>query len=570
MQLLTLIARRSWRALLLAVVTGLACGLTAAALIAVINEDLAGFEGLESSHIWQFLGLTLLVVVTRTVADISLLELGQSAVNDMRLHLSNQLVDTSYRKLQMLGKHRLLAMLTDDSQVISQAVEQVPILLVNAGILFACLGYLGWLSMPMLGLTLVLLVVGLAVFKLPESRALAAISKARDGKDKLFDQYRLLTDGTKELQLNEHRRRQFFRHQLEPTSLEYKKDFVRGMSIYAVALNWGNGLFYLLIGAVLYAGPQLFQLDMVLVTGYVLTILYMITPLSELINALPILGRASISLNKIKALEGELNTVPSQQGAADTSVLTQISTQASADRGKLEEEPSSVDTLQLQGVTHTYYREREDGHFTLGPVDLTLNSGEIIFITGGNGGGKTSLAMLLTGLYQPEGGKVCLNKVLSSGEENFRFRQHFSAVFTDFCLFEHLLQDDSEQALADKAQEYLIHLQLDHKVAIKDGKLSTLELSTGQRKRLALLASYLEDRPCYLFDEWAADQDPLFKRFFYMQILPDLKVRQKMVIAITHDDAYFHLADKVLRVDQGQVQELQYVVKDEPLATLTS
>lgn len=532
MDFLILIARRSWRALLIAIVTGLACGLAAAGLIATINEDLAGFESLRDSHVLTFLGLTLLVILTRIVADISLLELGQAAVNDMRLHLSTKLVDTPYRRLQTLGKHRLLAMLTDDSQVISQAVEQVPILLVNGGIVLACLGYLGWLSLPMLGLTLLLFIVGMAVFRLPESRALKAIGQAREGKDRLFDQYRQLTDGTKELQLNHQRRRQFFQHQLEPVSLEYKRNFVRGMSIYAVTLNWGNGLFYLLIGAVLYLGPQLVELKATLVTGYILTVLYMITPLSELINALPILGRASVSLNKIKALEGELD--------ANTPTATKPPL-------------AQIRTLECRAVTHTYFREREDGHFTLGPFDLTLNSGEIIFITGGNGSGKTTLALLLAGLYKPESGQVILDGVCSC-EEGSRFRQHFSAVFTDFCLFEQLLNRE-DPALAEKARDYLAHLQLDHKVTIDNGSFSTLELSTGQRKRLALLGAYLEDRPCYLFDEWAADQDPLFKQFFYTRILPDLKRRQKMVIAITHDDSYFHLADRIVKVDQGQLVE---------------
>jgi len=533
MDFLILIARSSWRALLIAIVTGLACGLAAAGLIATINEDLTGFESLGESHVLTFLGLTLLVILTRIVADISLVELGQAAVNDMRLHLSAKLVDTPYRRLQTLGKHRLLAMLTDDSQVISQAVEQVPILLVNGGIVLACLGYMGWLSLPMLGLTLLLFIVGMVVFRLPESRALKAIGQAREGKDRLFDQYRLLTDGTKELQLNDQRRRQFFQNQLEPVSLEYKRNFVRGMSIYAVALNWGNGLFYLLIGAVLYLGPQLIELKASLVTGYILTVLYMITPLSELINALPILGRASVSLNKIKALEGELDT------GTPTVAKPPL---------------AQVHTLECRAVSHTYFREREDGHFTLDPFNLTLNSGEIIFITGGNGSGKTTLALLLAGLYKPEKGQVTLNGSVCSGEEGSHFRQHFSAVFTDFCLFEQLLNNE-DPALAEKARDYLAHLQLDHKVTINDGKLSTLELSTGQRKRLALLGSYLEDRPCYLFDEWAADQDPLFKQFFYTRILPDLKSRQKMIIAITHDDSYFHLADRIIKVDQGHIVE---------------
>ncbi|NPU92070.1 MAG: cyclic peptide export ABC transporter [Gammaproteobacteria bacterium] len=531
MALLLLLARRSWRALLVAIVTGLACGLAAAALIAVINDGLTNFTQLNATHALKFTALTLVVVLTRIVADISLLELGQTAVNDMRLHLSGKLLDTPYRRLQTLGKHRLLAMLTDDTHTISQAVELMPILLVNAAIVLACLGYLGWLSLPLLGITAVLIAVGAASFQWPQQRALTYLNRARERKDQLFHQYRSLTDGSKELQLNQRRRQMFFERSLQSTSLAYKRDFVRGMSIYALALNWGNGFFYLLIGVALYLAPQLVQLDVALVTGYILTILYMITPLSELMNALPTIGRASVALNKIKVLEGQLET---------------------GDSGEQNAALIEVARLTCHSVSHTYLREQEDGRFTLGPFNLDLNPGELTFITGGNGSGKTTLALLLTGLYEPEGGEIVMNGVLSSTRQNHYYRQHFAAVFTDFCLFEHLLDSDSP-AIMRKAREYLALLQLDHKVTIADGQLSTVDLSTGQRKRLALLAAYLDDRPCYLFDEWAADQDPVFKRFFYTKILPDLKQRNKLVIVITHDDAYYHLADRLLKVDQGKV-----------------
>lgn len=534
MALLFLLTRRSWRALLLASLTGLVCGFAAAGLIAVINDGLANFGQLQATHALAFAGLTLLVILSRILADVSLLELGQTAVSDLRLHLSGKLVDTPYRRLQTLGRHRLLAMLTDDTQTISQAVEQVPILLVNLFILIACLGYLGWLSLPLLALTAALMVLGSAAFHWPHTRALDAIGRSRELKDQLFQQYRTLTDGTKELQLNQRRRQQFFERLLHPTSLKYKKDFIKGMSIYALVLNWGNGLFYLLIGVALYAGPRLMELDATLVTGFILAILYMITPLSELLNALPALGRASVALNKIKALEGELDTASGSESAPPA---------------------AEVSTLICKAASHTYFREQEDGRFTLGPFDLSLGAGELVFITGGNGSGKTTLALLLTGLYTPEGGDVVLNGTISSIVESHRFRQHFAAVFTDFCLFEHLL-DSEDTVLIERTQEYLAHLQLDHKVTIDDGRFSTLELSTGQRKRLALLAAYLDDRPCYLFDEWAADQDPVFKRFFYTKILPDLKRLNKVVIVITHDDAYFHLADRLIKVDQGRVIEL--------------
>lgn len=534
MDLLILMAKRSWRALLVATLTGLVCGLAAAGLIAMINQSLEVFDQLRPTDGLYFAALVLLVAVSRVIADVSLLRLGQGAVHDMRLHLSAKLIDTPYAKLQRLGKHRLLAMLTDDTQTISQAVELVPILLVNAGIIAACLGYLGYLSLPLLGLTLLLIVLGSLSFNWPQRRALTSISRARELKDQLFDQYRLLTDGSKELQLNHPRRQHFFSRLLLPVSLQYRKDFVRGMSIYALVLNWGNAVFYMLIGVVLFVAPHFIELSASLVTGYILAILYMITPLSELMHALPTLGRASVALNKIRALEGEMET-------ASETVETLPTTQ--------------VRNLVCRQVAHTYYREREDGHFTLGPIDLTLNAGEVVFITGGNGSGKTTLAMLLTGLYRPESGDILLDEQVSSANDNHHYRQHFSAIFTDFCLFENLLNGDDPQRV-QQAQEYLVHLQLDHKVQIEDGKMTTLALSTGQRKRLALLSAYLEDRPCYLFDEWAADQDPVFKQFFYDRILADLRGRGKLVIVISHDDAYFGLADRLIRIESGMLSDI--------------
>ena len=534
MDLLLLMAKRSWRALSIATLTGLICGLAAAGLIATINHSLEVFDRLRPADGLYFAGLVVLVAVSRVIADVSLLRLGQGAVHDMRLHLSAKLIDTPYAQLQRLGKHRLLAMLTDDTQTISQAVELVPILLVNAGIIAACLGYLGWLSLPLLGLTLLLIALGSLSFHWPQRRALTSISRARELKDQLFDQYRLLTDGSKELQLNHPRRQHFFTRLLLPVSQQYRRDFVRGMSIYALVLNWGNAVFYMLIGVVLFAAPHFIDLGVSLVTGYILTILYMITPLSELMNALPTLGRASVALNKIRTLEGQM------QAASET--VESIA-------------PTQVRSLVCRQVTHTYYREREDGHFTLGPIDLTLNAGEVVFITGGNGSGKTTLALLLTGLYRPESGDIVLDEQASSTRDNHHYRQHFSAIFTDFCLFENLLDGDDRQ-LVQQAQDYLMHLQLDHKVRIEEGQLTTLALSTGQRKRLALLSAYLEDRPCYLFDEWAADQDPVFKHFFYNRILSDLRERDKLVIVISHDDAYFRLADRLIRIEQGMLSEI--------------
>jgi putative pyoverdin transport system ATP-binding/permease protein len=157
------------------------------------------------------------------------------------------------------------------------------------------------------------------------------------------------------------------------------------------------------------------------------------------------------------------------------------------------------------------------------------------------------------GLYQPDSGEIRVDGTLITEAERDDYRQRFSVVFYDFYLFERLYGADAADIDA-RSESYLKTLQLSHKLQIKDGKLSTVDLSQGQRKRLALLSAYLEDRPIYVFDEWAADQDPQFKQVFYYQLLPDLKARGKTVIVISHDDRYYSLADRVIKLESGKVE----------------
>ncbi|WP_067697499.1 ATP-binding cassette domain-containing protein [Nocardia jejuensis] len=195
--------------------------------------------------------------------------------------------------------------------------------------------------------------------------------------------------------------------------------------------------------------------------------------------------------------------------------------------------------------------------FQLGPIDLTFEPGQITFVVGGNGSGKSTLAKLITGLYVPRTGTLKLNDEPIDHENIEWFRQNSSAIFTDFHLFEDYL--GFEPGIDVEVRRYLEELQIAHKVTVQDGRLSTINLSQGQRKRLALLTALLEDRQIYLFDEWAADQEPKFREVFYREILADLKRRGKTVIVITHDDRYFHLADQLVKLDFGRVAEAEAV-----------
>jgi putative ATP-binding cassette transporter len=204
--------------------------------------------------------------------------------------------------------------------------------------------------------------------------------------------------------------------------------------------------------------------------------------------------------------------------------------------------------------------------FQLGPVNLTLTPGELIFLIGGNGSGKATLVKLLMGLYEPESGEIRVDNKPVTMADRDDYRQQFSAVFYDFYLFERLFGIEAKD-IDDESQKYLDLLQLSHKLTVRNGNLSTIDLSQGQRKRVALLNAYLEDRPIYIFDEWAADQDPQFKQIFYYELVPELKSRGKTVIVISHDDRYYGLADRLITLESGTVEYDQPVVHPEPLIT---
>jgi putative ATP-binding cassette transporter len=209
--------------------------------------------------------------------------------------------------------------------------------------------------------------------------------------------------------------------------------------------------------------------------------------------------------------------------------------------------------VDLVGVRHTYRDNDKVDEFQIGPLDLTIYPGELIFLIGGNGSGKTTLAKLLLGLYEPLDGEILLDGKAVTLKTRDDYRQYFSVIFSDFYLFDRLF-GFSNPDLEARGHEHLVQLQLDHKVRIDKDKLSTVDLSQGQKKRLALLTAYLEDRPIYVFDEWASDQDPMFKQVFYYQILPELKARGKTVIVISHDDRYYNLADRIIKLERGQIE----------------
>jgi putative ATP-binding cassette transporter len=533
MKIIVFFLKYSRRITFFSAIAGLCSGACNAALLAVINAVVKK-HGPATFLLWSFAGLCVLLPATRFASELLLTKLGQDAMYSWRMRLCKQILAAPLRHLEQIGVSRLFTALTDDIPNITAAVLIIPLLCVNASLVVGCLVYMGILSRVLLGTVLVFMVIGIATYQIPILKVQKIFELARQDANVLQEHFQALTHGTKELKIHGGRRQAFMKEQLQATADSMRRHNKSGQNLYSAAASWGQTLVFVVIGVILFVLSSMYHLSASMVMAYILTLLYLMTPLQVILNTLPQLGRANVALRNTE----ELGFTLSSQGVEDA-VASDFSTEG-------------WQKLELKAVTHVYHREGESSDFVLGPVDLTLRAGEIVFIIGGNGSGKTTLVKLLTGLYTPEDGHIALNgKRIEDADKEF-YRQHFSAVFSDFYLFEQmvgLVRAD----LDDQARQYLEQLKLSHKVEITNGKLSTTELSQGQRKRLALLAAYLEDRPIYVFDEWAADQDPQFKAVFYHQLLPQLKARGKTVLVISHDDRYYHVADRIIKLDDGQV-----------------
>lgn len=535
MDLIAFLFRSSNRMVFGMMIASISSGILGAAVIALIHHALVGGS---SSVAIVALGFGLVVlgkVATQFAAQMLLVRFAQGVILRLCRNLCDRVLAAPFDKLEAMGSPRLLTILNDDVAVLSAAVQAIPTLATNFAVIAGCSAYLAWLSWPVFVFCGALVLVGIAGYRVLLVRAREAIQAARDGRDRLFSDFRTLIEGIKELKLHRARRDDFVRNEIDETTELLRSQNVAAMRQYMIADVWSQLLFYALVAILLFVVPVMSSMSTDILTGYVFAALYMMNPVWSVIGAVPTFMRGRVSLAKIREIDSALETaIYGAESSANDFVETGV-------------------RIELERVVYTYpvSADNEAG-FSLGPISLVLSRGELVFVTGGNGSGKSTLVKLLTGLYLPLSGRVQLNGRMVDDTNRDHYREHFSAVFADFHLFDSLFGLDASGRDAE-VQKYLALLHMDKKVRVQNGQFSTTALSSGQRKRLALLTAYLEDRPVYVFDEWAADQDPEYKEIFYKRLLPDLRARGKTVVVITHDDRYFHLGDRILKLENGMV-----------------
>lgn len=540
--------KRLWPITVLATAMGAASGVATAALLAVANRALHEGASTLPTLLWSFVGLCVLALAGEIISDVGNNLVGQRVIAMLRKNLCEKIMAAPIGQIEQFRTHKLIIALNQDIDTISAFSFMFSSLAIATATIAGCLAYLCVLSPTMLAIALVAIALGSVVQTLARRVGIRRFGAAREAEGRLQKHYRSITDGAKELRLNGQRRRFVFDHELSGTIDSIFRLRVRAANVFVSANAFGSLLFFVVVGLVLALQTRSADADRAVMTGFVLVLLYMKGPIQEIVGALPSIGRAQVAFARIAELSARFST-------REPSLVT---AQANVTPARLAD---VFDTIALADAQYRFSKPQDDrdepvqgsGGFTLGPVSLTIERGETLFIVGENGCGKTTLIKLLLGLYQPDSGQLLLNGEPVLDAQLDDYRQLFSAVFSDYYLFDTLIPGND--TLTAEAQKYLERLEIAHKVSIRNGAFTTTDLSTGQRKRLALVHAYLERRPVIVLDEWAADQDPTFRRIFYTDILPDLKRQGKTLIVISHDDRYFGAADRYIRLEEGRIVE---------------
>jgi putative ATP-binding cassette transporter len=489
---------------------------------------------MEMKFLIFYFGLTLSVyLIGRRFVQIRLIKLTRDLIYDLRIQLLDRIFKTSYQKFEKIDRGRIYTTFNDDVGTIGESTNMFIMLVTNLFTATAAMLYLATMAFWATSLTILLVLTLSSLYYFVSRTTHHYFEEARDSRNVFMTLLNGMIDGFKEISLHLNRK-VLYKEDIAKSADEYRQKISTASIRYVNASLVGEVVLVLILGTAAFVFPVMFpDIRPSVITMFIIVLLYLIGPVNAILHSVPATMRLRVAWNRVQQF---IKDIPASGETNIASVPIKADT---------------IHSLKAEQVKFVY--DNDDEHsFEVGPINFEVNRGEILFIIGGNGSGKTTLAKLLTGLYEPVEGAIFINgkKMLPS-----QLGDHFSTVFNPLHLFEKLYDIEVAEKTAD-IEKFLNLLDIKDKVQVlENGKFSTINLSGGQRKRLALLLCYLEDSPIYLFDEWAADQDPEYRRFFYRILLPEMREKGKIIIAITHDDHYFDIADKILKLNQGQLEE---------------
>lgn len=454
-------------------------------------------------------------------------------------------LDAGYEELSQ-RRDQIHSALVHDVSTLTQASLSVIELITSSVVVIACLVYMGAISFPLFLATLGTSALGIGIYIISARKGNKRFIKTRDLEDGFMKKFNAMLEGAKEIHMDPAKGQGIYNRGIVPISKDAFGNNTKAFVGFLDNQITGQILFYSLIGAILLIFSATLDIEALTTVNFLFILLYLLGAIETMMVMLPGLMQARISLHRITDLEASLaSTMVNKHRPVSSSDVVQVF--------------ENIDAKDLQ-----YHYKTKEGvsGFGVGPISTRIEVGDVVFVYGGNGSGKTTFIHVLLGLLPPSEGAISFNGEEITEDTYYRYKELFSVVFNDVYLFDEFY--GNEDFDREAAQEYLRLFEVDDKVALTETGFSTVDLSTGQRKRLALISALLEARPVIVLDEWAADQDPYFRKKFYTEILPELKQRGFTIIAITHDDAYYDCSNRLFKMEYGKLTE----EKSEAKATL--
>ncbi len=513
-------------------------GISSAAILAAINSGAQAADGGKKASLWAlalFVVALFLFIKTQVYVTTTITGEIEAVIHRLRVRLMNHIRHSELLAVDRIGRSRIIESITGDTSILTQASNtlcysvQAPIL-----ILFIAI-YVAYLSISAFIVSAVIVTLAATIFhfrsrRLAQQRATASVEERR-----LFDRLADFLDGFREVRLHAGRSDDLFDDAVE-VSRAAANIKIRTQAETFRLIASAQSYMYLCLAAVVFVVPTFSEtLSDGAVTKTTTALLFVIGACFGLVQSIPVLLNANSAADRLARLQADF-------GAAVSAEIIPAKAR------------KRFDKIEMRNVVFRYTDDASETTFKTGPLDFTLRSGELVFVTGGNGSGKSTFLMLLAGLYPPDSGEITLDDVRIDDSTRDEYRALISGIFFDYHLFRRLYGiHDPDSA---EVGRLLRQFRLENKTGLSDGEFKTLELSGGQRRRLALVVSLLEKRPIMLLDEWTAEQDPEFRRKFYEELLPEIMQAGATVVVITHDDRYLdelNLPARRIRMDEGRI-----------------
>ncbi|MFH0729438.1 MAG: cyclic peptide export ABC transporter [Pseudomonadota bacterium] len=537
-ELIRFLKKESNRTGLGIVMASLIAGISNGFIIVVINIASQNYAELNFRYLLLFVLSVLVLALTRKYTLYQTSTIARAALTKTNVRIADKIRHSNLAIFEHVGRPRILTTLSEGTELIFEASRRVANGAVAVIMLLFSFAYIAWLSSAAFWLSVVVIVCGIMVYGFNQRTINADLRVSAERETEFIDSLNHVLEGFKELKVNRAKSDDIFHNYMEKISESLRKVRMRTESRFISNIIYTQVFMMILIAAVVFLLPQMASSSPQLIVSLVAVLLFIAGPLGFVVDAVPVISEANIAVERLGELERIFDNADDTAQTSRTGPLQSM---------------AGFESITLIKVSFSYTSPDDEKVFSVGPVDLKLNKGEIVFFVGGNGSGKTTLVKLIAGLYYPQRGMLYLDDIPINMANYDYYRNFFGIIFSDFHLFDRLygIVNVDENRL----NTLLNSMELSDKITYADGKFSNINLSTGQKKRLALVIALMEDRPIYVFDEVAADQDPGFRRYFYEEVLRELKNRGKTVIVVSHDDKYFPVADRVIKMDFGSVVE---------------